>query len=107
MAVGMIDPRRANTPFYIGVSTDTKPKPSNPNAGPRFYEWDTGIWFIYTGGEEGKWVEFHEPDDGSIPADSTSTEVAYLQDIHLELVRIRRLLEISNELDSDDLDLAP
>ena len=104
MTVGMIDPRRANTPFYIGESSDSKPTPAGPNAGARFYEHDSGVWFINTGTE---WVEFHEPDDGGIPADAVSTEVAFLQDIHLELIRIRRLLELKMELDSDDLALAP
>ena len=53
MTVRLIDPRRANTPFYIGKSSDLKLAPTSPNAGARFYEEDTGQWFIYTGDE---WV---------------------------------------------------
>ena len=104
MTVGLIDPRRANTPFYIGASTDTKPTPPSPNAGARFYETDSGVWYIYTGTE---WVELRDPEQGLIVADPLPAEATSLADIHLELIRIRRLLETTSELDSDDLDLVP
>jgi len=32
---------------YLGLSTDTKP--TNVSAGSRFYETNTGLWFIFTG----------------------------------------------------------
>lgn len=103
MTVGMIDPRRANTPFYIGDSSDSKPTVPNPNAGSRFYETDSGLWFIHDGTD---WVEMSS--DGSlIPAEPVPTTNMILEGIALELLRIRRLLETATEVDSDDLDLAP
>ena len=104
MTVRMIDPRRANTPYYIGEASDVKPVPTSPSAGSRFYETDSGIWFVYTGTE---WVEMHAPDAGSIPAEPVPTTEMLLEGISLELLRIRRLLETASEVDSDDLDLTP
>lgn len=37
---------------YVGLSSDTKP--SAPPAGSKFYELNTGVWWIYDGE---KWVE--------------------------------------------------
>ena len=105
MTVGMIDPRRANTPYYIGDSSDTKPTVVSPAWGARFYETDTGVWFINDG--EGAWIEMREPAQGFIPSSAVSSTEQLLEDVLLELVRIRRLLEVSTELDSNDLDPQP
>ena len=105
MTVQMIDPRRANTPFYVGDSRDVKPIPSSPNAGARFYETDSGNWWIYTGTG---WVVMHDAEStGMIPAEPLPTASMLLEGITAELLRIRRLLETSIEVDSDDLDLRP
>jgi len=104
MTVRLIDPRRANTPFYIVSVDDVKPIPTSPNAGARCYVHESGLWFIYTGDE---WVEYHEPEQGDIPAEPVPTVEMLLEDMTQELLRIRRLLETATEVDSDDLDLAP
>ena len=100
MTVRMVDPRRANVPFYLGLSTDKKPTTPVPNADSRFYETDTGQWFIYTGED---WVERRDVAQGPIPSSAEVSVERLLEEVVLELHRIRRLLEVGYELNSDDL----
>ena len=96
MAVRMVDPRKANTPFYVGESSDTKPTVTAPSAGSRFYETDTGRWFIQTGVTGDDWVEMHQPEAGifdKLAGTGQSSTDLLLEDILEELRAIRRLLE--------------
>ena len=100
MTVRMVDPRRANVPFYLGLASDKKPTVPAPNADSRFYETDTGRWFIYTGEE---WVERRDVTQGPILSASDLSVETLLEEVILELYRIRRLLEVGYELNSDGL----
>ncbi len=86
---------------WIGVSTETKPIPgqgTNGNTinaadvteGSTFFETDTGLTAIWNGTT---WVSQIVD---AVPAAMQSVIVD-------ELTRIRRLLEVANDLDSNDL----
>ena len=96
MAYKMIDPRRANTPYWVGKSTDSKPLGVSIDS--RLYEGDTGIWRSWTGDE---WVELRAAPTAPF-ADVTLFSIENgLETIAIELFRIRRLLELTTGIDTE------
>lgn len=95
MAVQLLGARNV----YTGLSTDTKPTDSTIPVGSTFTEVDTGQQATWSGTT---WFRQASPASGTEQAVLTNV---YLSAMLNELVALRQLTELANELEVDDLDI--